>query len=183
MGPLRTLTAATLALLIAGCARSVVALPASTSIAHPTTAHTTTAPIAANSADYDVKTVTGLLVLHGDIVHMCSIEEATTEQPWKSVLSSLAACMSHGPLRSRHVVVRGAESARTVVGYVLAKMGIDEKRVKMSAATSVACWEGDCPAERTVDIALSPRDLERDGVSVVVDRRTIVAFLSEDNLE
>ena len=176
MGPLRTPIAATLALLIAGCARPVAVM-----LVSPSSAQITPAPAEAKSAADDVKTVTGLLVLHADIVHTCSIQEATTEQPWKSVLSSLAACMSHGPLRNRHVVVRGAESARTVVGYVLAKMGIGEKRVEMSTATSGACW--DCLAERTVDIGLSPRDLERDGLSVVVDRRTIVAFLSEDNLE
>ncbi len=125
----------------------------------------------------------GLLVVHADVVKKCQIHEALPQPSsgWKSVLQSIAACMKNGRLKSRHVFVQGDERARDTVRYVLAKMGIDEKRVEMKPATQTNGRD-----ESTIDIALTRVEVGHDGakgISVRVNRHEMVAFLAEDIVE
>lgn len=125
----------------------------------------------------------GLLVVHADLVKKCQIREALPQpsSSWQSVLQSIAACMNRGRLRTRHVFVQGDERARDTVRYILAKMGIDEKRVEMKPATQTNGHD-----ESTIDIALTGIEVGHDGtkgISVRVNRHEMVAFLAEDIVE
>lgn len=123
----------------------------------------------------------GLLVVHADIIKKCAIQEALPETSWKGVLQSIAACMNRGRLRNAHIFVQGDERARMTVAYVLAKMGIDERRVEMKTAEQTNGRD-----ESTIDIALTLGEVGHDGtsgISVRVNRHEMVGFLAEDIVE
>jgi hypothetical protein len=140
--------------------------------------------------DADLEEEAGLLVVSGDIVQRCETMQVVRahapmlegEAPvWLFVLKSLADCMTEGDLRGKQVIVRGEETPRTVVRYVLARLGVDARRVREAEPVSdPGCIAGPCAEARRVEIALSDAEVPDAGrFAFRVARPEVVSVLHE----
>ena len=173
--------AATVVLGLAGLL-AFVATPGCTAAAKPAavaTTHITGAPLATathpahtelsavvraedDDADDDPR---GTLVISGDVVESCDAlrsmqaaarpGEPADNMAWLAILKSVAACMTSGELRERHVALHGASRAQVIVRYVFTRLGVDEGRVDLTPDPPGSACADDCDAaDRRVDIAL-----------------------------
>ena len=132
-------------------------------VAHP--AHTELSAVVRGEDDDADDDPRGTLVISGDVVESCdalrSMQAATRpgepadNMAWLAILKSVAACMTSGELRERHVALHGASRAQVIVRYVFTRLGVDEGRVDLTPDPPGSVCADDCDAaDRRVDIAL-----------------------------
>jgi hypothetical protein len=125
---------------------------------------------------------TAVLVVRGDVATRCLRARGTTaidrnarDDGWRMVLEHVTTCMKTGALRGQRLLVKGDEKERAAVRCVLSKMGIADSRVDLRPST-----------DSNVEIALTSgafEDASASSLTLPIDRSSVVAFLSDDNLD
>lgn len=135
----------------------------------------TVAPSREAEADDPQPTIAAVLVVRGDVASKCL--GAGERSDWRVALEHVTTCMKTGALRHQNLFVKGDEKTRAATRCVLAKMGIAESRVELRAA-------GGSPTS-TVELGLASRAAPGSAGSLTlpIDSGTVVAFLSDDNLD